>query len=261
MSTHAVVINFARPDNMAAVIAGLCGQTVPIDLITVVDHQQKELLSQYVNEPGQKFIQWRLPDDGIGPCSRFLPALAYQQYDYTLFVDDDLVIGNRAHEHLLTTANKLGNSFATLGEIGRVYSIKSNKFCYRVQDVPRVDSTVSADLTCRAHFVCTRNLPFVIIYIQCIRRLIAELKITAPINWERHDDILLCEGLQLYTGYGSVLTPTGAAETKIRFQDLPDNFALSRCSDHLQSREWLVNFCRTHVMRLWDMAGPNDLFT
>lgn len=238
MSTHAIVINWRRPDNIGRIVAALLAQTKPIDKITIVDNSPNGSL---ISNAGRKVSVWYFPDDGIGPVCRFAPALLHCKYDYTMFVDDDLVPGRALHEQFLATARVLDNKFATIGDVARIYrqtgSLSKPSYYYVMSDVPRHDDKPRVvDLTCRGHFIRTSDVRYALEFRDKLRQNYTDD------DWLKHDDILLCCGIQLFTGKPSYLLPTVSPHKKHRLVStaLNDDNAMSRQSNHHSVRNTLI---------------------
>lgn len=242
--TQVIVSTYSRTraENVDDIIDVLLDQTVPFDKIVLVDNSPP---------PGYRYFQgykpkpeildvWSFPDNGVGPPCRFAPALIDWRYKYTLFLDDDLMPGTQMHQHLLAAAESVHDRFATLGEIGRIYARNQQSYKYVRQDVVRDHGMCTpVHLTCRAHLVLTNRIYHAIE----LRNKLIERYGPPPEgadDWTRHDDILLCHGIHMYTGDYSYLTPIGEVEDLIRKQDLPEPDAMWHRTGHAASRQALL---------------------
>lgn len=239
MSTHAIITNWKRPLNAIRIAEQLKAQTVPFDKITIVNNSQQ--VDNIITVTNDSADTWTFPDNGYGPTCRFAPALINWRYKYTFFIDDDLLPGLRVHEHLLEAAELLHDNFATIGEVGRVYALQQPNPVYVRRDIARSpERCTRVDLTCRAHFVHTANVRHAIEFReQLLRRFGAPAR--GPEDWTRHDDILLCHGIQLYTNQCSWLSHKGEKATFIRAEDLPEPDAMWHRPGHAASRQQLLN--------------------
>jgi hypothetical protein len=261
MLAQAIVSNWRRPENVQRIVKNLIEQSVPFDRIIVVDNgvshgtpiNYSDIPCAFSIKGAGKIRIWPFEDNGIGPPCRFLPAIIDTRYKYTLFIDDDLLPGLLMHEHLQQAVYMLEDEFSTIGDVGRVYNYhdpedfdridtRIGTYEYVVQDVPRHLSICRAvDLTCRAHFVHTEN---VIEAIKLRDELVRDHgRPSGDDDWTRHDDILLCCGVQRHTRRPSYILPTTSKDPHYRIlsEELPDPHAMHRRPRHKSSREELIN--------------------
>lgn len=237
MISQVIVSNWRRPDNVVRILEALRNQTAPFDRIIVVDNGRENGTAVPV-EARDGVHYWDFPDMGIGPPCRFLPALLDRNCLYTLFIDDDMLPGPGMHKHLQETADSLHGKFATIGEIGRIYGQSELGYEYRRMDVRRSSSPVKVDLTCRAHFVSTRD----VIHALTLRNRVDDAFINGrgADDLFRHDDILLCCGIQLATNEASYLTPKTEPDKSIEMLKLPEPHAMWHRPKHMETRSRLI---------------------
>lgn len=243
--SQVILSNWRRPNNVKLILQQLADQTVRFDKIVVVDNGVEPLSDETL-----KYVDdlWKFPDNKVGPPCRFAPALIDFRTDYTLFLDDDMLPGKNMHKTLLAVADAKNNMFATIGDIGRIYNLVGTRLVYERMDVRRdnafdpeyANGLRPVDLTCRAHFVITRN---VLTAMEFREHLIQKVGPPDPddADWSRHDDILLCHGIQAKTKYPSYILPDGDKEIRILNKNLPEPNAMWHRPGHATSRQWLLN--------------------
>jgi glycosyltransferase involved in cell wall biosynthesis len=246
MSTQVVLVNWRRPENVAIILDALHKQTVPFDKIVLVDNGAQD--GYAVSKEALKLVtdHWIFPDSGLGPPCRFAPALIDYRPKYTLFIDDDMLPGPKAHAHLISTAARLNDNFATIGEIGRIYEHDdaTDQLIYKVRDVNRkLTAPTIVHLTCRAHFVKTIDVKHAIWLRDELLRTTGQPP-AGEDDWTRHDDILLCHGIQERARKYSFLTTKQIdQEINLVLAKLPDHHAMSHRAGHVPSRQLLINKC------------------
>lgn len=251
MGVHVVVTNWKRAWNVAEVVKAFRRQTVPPARITVVDNS-----GRYWNEQFCADQVWRFPDNGVGPTCRFAPALFDFHSKYTLFHDDDLAPGVAYIETLLREAEFLRDRFATIGGKGR----RNLPGRYVARNVPQVPNRpVAVDMTVRSHLIQTVNLPLVF-------RMIAAMlqgrgcdipRPTKEQNWTGEDDILLCCGIQRFTGYASYLTRAASPDGWMNRHELNSDNAYSAKPNHEELRSQLLGYMERAGWRsLWREWEP-----
>lgn len=207
----AVVTNYRSPATAANVVQALAPQDCDV---VVVDNSPRVTLSENHEFRGEavKLVKdvWRFTEN-LGPPCRFWPALATaHRYRYVLFCDDDLKLGDQAVDLCLDTAAELEDRFATLGCNGRNYAGDPPTTYVRRKVRPQPGKSTPVDLTCCYHFVRADMLNLV----SGFRNLMARhLGADSPLLWE--DDMLLCQGIQRYSGWPSFLVP---AEERVLFR-------------------------------------------
>jgi hypothetical protein len=210
----AIVTQYNRPvGNVPAIAEALRQQTVPVDIVIVDNTPRPVDLERFV---GPVFDYWRFTENAGPPC-RFAPAFMDHLHEYTFFIDDDLVPGNRCIENLLRNYELVGGKYATIGEIGRIHD--SGKYAKR--NIRRHGQLRRVDMTARGHFIRTGNMRHVL---NAKWSLIEKFGSEAFDLVAVHDDLLLCCGIQMATGWPSYLTASNSDKaTLIRHRDLPDN--------------------------------------
>src|SRR5690349_15775309 len=117
MDVLIVLTNWMRPSNIPQIVRAFRGQSVSSRMV-LVDNSPPES-SQLGNDVLLQFDDvWRLQQNHGPPC-RFAPALLQHDSRYILFYDDDCLPSPRAVENLLDVADRLGNNFSTIGQVGR----------------------------------------------------------------------------------------------------------------------------------------------
>lgn len=222
----AIVTNYCRPSNIPAIVAALHNQTVRVDVV-VVDNSPR--LQQWECDT------WDIPDDGYGPPNRFLPAFRDHRHEFCLFIDDDLLPGMCAVEHLCHAYEWMDGKVSTIGEIGRIHTPQGE---YARRNIRRHDSPRRVDMTARAHFVRTEYMRHVLNYKwELINRFGDEARELVSV----HDDILLNCAVQMETAFPSCLTAADPDVSKlIRTRDLPDGGGVSARAGFLQQRHRLI---------------------
>lgn len=263
-----VLTNYKRPANLPPVVDAFAAQTIPADIV-VVDNSptcggiNHSLESERINGNWRRhvkdFIRVR---ENLGPPCRFIPALAFHDYDYVYFHDEDMLPGPNALAHLLATANSpaINNEFATIGQYGRRFrggpgdqKHPGRDFTYVLRHTARSwDGLVPVDMTCNAHFV---RADLVRHALNLKWDLINEFgKEAVRPHIDRHDDQLLCLGIQRATGWGSWLTQRipDDGESSLRRKRLRDNDAACARPTHRQERTELARMAgRIGWKSLW----------
>jgi hypothetical protein len=144
---------------------------------------------------------------------------------------------------LLKHANLLRGQFATIGQVGRIYKDGTT---YIVRDAPRAPSACRpVDLTCRAHFLHREDVQLALYLRDRLLQKGHRPKPGSEDDWTRHDDILLCHGIQANVGYPSYILPALAdPEELIIKENLPDPNAMHRRAGHLESRQHLIDISK-----------------
>lgn len=219
-----VVINWKRPENVAAVVQALRDQTAPCT-ITICDcHDSPEFeLPMQARLAADRVYRW---EHNLGSFNRYVPLGAYD-HRYTFFFDDDMLPGRRCVEHFLACATDL-QAFGGLGQIGRIVDPDGT---YRSgEDVARGRGFTEVDIIVRALFVPTSCL----VHAPQARALLQPGK-------DPEDDILMAVGLAMYAGLGCYLTPLDPdPATLVNMRELPSPYALSSRPTHDQSRSRLT---------------------
>ena len=225
----AIVTNYSRPNNIPLIVDALREQTVPVDIV-VMDNSGVDHFGFGLS------LTWDVPDGGYGPPNRFLPAFRDHRHEFCLFLDDDLLPGCCAVEHILDTYEWMDGKVSTIGEIGRIHTPQGE---YVRRNVRRQPFPCRVDMTARAHFVRTEHVRHVLNYKwDLINRFGDEARELVSI----HDDLLLCCAIQMETAFPSCLTAVDPSESKlIRTRDLPDGGGgVSAKAGFLEQRHRLI---------------------
>jgi len=266
-SVLAILTNYARPQNIPIIVSALRQQTHPVDIVIVDNSPHCSCAMSHVAawDTSQIMDVWRFTKNAGPPC-RFAPALMQHDHSHVLFIDDDLVPGAHAVEHLIKTAELFDNEFATLGEIGRrvhggnrdyMASRGRGEWRYCTHNIRRRTWPFPVDITCRVHFVRA----------DCVRHVLSmKWDILQHFGddtaqegdrrgWWREDDILLCTSIQRATGFASYLTPVADRNTYLRRRDLPAPGAHSSRTYHKTDRSRCVRMAvRVGWKPLWHDA-------
>ena len=232
-----VLTNWSRPANLPVIIQAFKRQTVSVDIVCI-DNSHVDAMGL-----GSVGVEtWRVPRN-LGPPCRFVPAAADVGHEFVLFFDDDMVPGPSAVDGLLKCAADCHGKFATIGQIGRRFGSRrrGSILRYRRLNSPRLPRHLCpCDMTCRAHFVRREAVVHALAFREL---LIARKRADCLVHVGIHDDILLCQGAQLATGWPSYLIPIGAAEYDLNVCELDDSNALNhRRRSHVQERHDLANW-------------------
>lgn len=224
-----LLTNYSRPQNMPSVIRAWREQTVPVKIV-VVDNRPDlgNVENPYETYPNHgwnenlddkdflTFDTWRWTENLGCPCW-IPPAIGLShRHKYIIRADDDFLPGSQAVEWLLWNAATVGDEFSTIGQIGRLFSVRttydqenqkeSQEVRYNRYNVPRTKELVKVDLTCRVSMMRGDLVSLVPVYRDGL--------IGLEPGWAKnlidvHDDFLLCMGLQTYTGHPSYVIPLG----------------------------------------------------
>jgi len=248
----AIVTNWRRPANVSRIVERLHNQTVR-PTIVVVDNSGRS--TQAEPDLSHADDAWTFNANHGPPC-RWAPALMDTQHKYTLFVDDDLLPGVRAVEYCLQAAAELKDRFATLGAVGRIYGWQADgsKTLYRKRNVRRYQHEFrKVDLTCRIHFVLTELVYAAVRF----RHLLSREQVPHHVLCT-HDDIILCQSVQIEMDAPSYLFPKSygtSCDTKwsLLSKNLPANRAetVSAQPDHVSDRTALIKKCWDTEWESW----------
>lgn len=230
----AVVINWRRPHNIPHVFDALRAQTIPVHICLVECSPE---LPEFAISPGLRARADTVftVNRNFGPSSRFIPALAFTEFDYVFFQVDDFAPGPRCVEHFLSAARLLNGQFATLGQDGRRAneagpSLNGRRIKQHAGECVPVDVVTSSELV-RADLV-HHAVDF---RWQMIRRHGVNPNEGVSLF---EDDLILCLGIQKATGLPSLLTPACATwDESWRYKRLDDAHALCARPDHRPRRD------------------------
>lgn len=161
--------------------------------------------------------QYILPN--CGPYTRYVPAFNYH-CDFTLLMDDDLLLGRRIVEHFVHWAEQKPDA-SLLGQMGRIVK---DRYEWREVAGSATDFT-PVGMVVRAYFVRTAQLYTLKLFRQAWGKPIIE------------DDMALTWGIHMFTAGGIFLTPDSRdAEEKVIAEELPSPLAISQLPNHLRIR-------------------------
>lgn len=261
-----LLTNYSRPQNMPEVIRAWRSQTVPVRIVVADNSPSEEGVRHFYpsDELRQADDVWRVTENLGCPCW-IPPAVALgHRHKYVVRADDDFLPGRQAVEWLLWSAATVGDSFSTIGQIGRRFTTlttyegedggestetdsspwgrlrrRSQEFRYNRFNVPRGGEMVKVDLTCRVSMLRGDLASLVPVYRDGL--------ISLEPGWARrlvdvHDDFLLCMGLQTYTGLPSYVIPVGPTpETELVHRDIPNGpESIYKRPGHYNERESFV---------------------
>ncbi len=219
-----VVITYKRKENIPLILQSLKNQTVK-NKVTLIDvSPSKEF------EPSADTL--KLADRvfkfgcNFGSFNRYVPLLSYDA-EYTCFLDDDMLPGNKMLECYIDAAKKIG-SFGVIGQIGR----KTENGRYVCKDVTSHNGFVEVDLVVRCYFVKTHNL-------KCLPNFLSELP-NDILSLKHHDDMMISYAMKRYGLRSFVISANG--EQKCNKKELSDNYALAKLGPHLIERQKIIDF-------------------
>jgi glycosyltransferase involved in cell wall biosynthesis len=241
---HTIVLtSYKRPNNLPRVLNAVLNQTVPHTRLVLVDNSPRQFHPSVKDT--RAFDDVIRFEDNAGPCCRYFGAM-FADTKYTLFLDDDMLVGNRFVEACYEAAKTVDDKFATISGIGR--STHRNK-AYRKdrtqqrikmlkRNVKRLEKQRGIDVTCRGHFFHSTSIGYAVKYYQMAKEQGLGKSVL------RNDDMFLSLGSQLDTGFKSYMTGRldNAAETSMNRKELASPFACSGNDDHRISRNAVVKF-------------------
>jgi hypothetical protein len=186
-SVLSVLINWKRPANCLRVLRAIREQSVASYIALVECSPDTEFAAP--PEARQLADIVFTVNQNLGPCSRFIPPLALQEYRYTFFAVDDHVPGPRHLEWLLQCAKQLDNNFATIGQDGRRTSGDTISR-RRVRMQPGIPTP--CDFITSSELCMTAWLPFVANF-----RADLTKEYGSDIS-QFEDDLFLCFGIQCH---------------------------------------------------------------
>lgn len=233
-----------RIDNIDPLLQSLRNQTVPVSKIIVVDNSPNPYgevteTSGYQDYPNPSLIGaddvWRIQDNLGCPCKLAPAFMLSHEYDYILMVDDDLIPGTRAVEHLIKAALLVNNQFSTISTHARLFLAASTGYTYSGRNTPNQSEKPNpCHSTCRAHLLRTGDLHRIIQFRCTMRKMFGQRAIELC---NIHDDLLICLGLQHDYGYRSYIThlePT--PEHRLIKENLPEPKATWKRPNHFAER-------------------------
>ena len=228
-----VITNYKRPENLDAIVPAFRNQSVKPTRIIVVDNSPSGFSPR-------TSLKWpNLVDDVIrfrmdaGPCCRFA-AIGLIETPLVLFSDDDIVPGNRGIETLLETGEDVGWCFATMGQIGRIYKRTKEGYSVKKGNIQRQVNAMPVDMTCRVHLAQTKYLG------GAIKPRCLAAEDGAEKDELRNDDIFLSQGLQMESGFPSLIIGSCDRHSGLRDRELPAPHANCSRDTHRASRNTLV---------------------
>lgn len=244
--TLAVITNYLRPENVSQIIGILKAQ--PCDIVLADNSPDKGPLRPGFEAGAVRDVfRWQI---NSGPPCRFAPALMLPEYKYVLFIDDDLLPGERCIELCEQAAKDLADRFATIGEMGRRFLPTQDGIAYDPTNITGRDKRIRVvDATVRMHF-CVRK--WVSHAIRMRDALIG--RVSADALW--HDDLLLCQGIQAAEKVPSYVLRRWGAEGSLIEKNMPmyqERFqAMSEKSSHVPTR--------TELLRSMQKLGWKSLY-
>lgn len=243
----AVVTNHKRPSQAAVVVRVLSEQDCEV---VVVSNATVKMNTQGAVAGWPSHDEWAWARNSGPPC-RFAPAWMHSHlYKHVLFVDEDLLPTDDCVANCVRAAGLLGDRFATIGCVGRNFRL-GRRPRYVRRNVRAEDRIEQTDMTCRLHFVRADMCHLVL----SMKHALLARGATEQQLW--HDDMLLCLGVQLYTGWPSYVLPRPA----LRRKDLSDGGAgFSANPSHVEDRS---NLIRMAIEAGWErpVAGKEILWT
>lgn len=220
-----VLSHYARPENIGPIAVKF--REMDCRLLLVDNH--KAGVEEAVNYDVFDDV-YRLYENH-GPAARFIAALG-SNCPLTLFWDDDALPTADVVKAFLEEHDRLDGNYATLGRIGREYVRRRKQWRYASRNVKPKESRF-VDLTCRMHFCKTEHVAHAVRF----KHLILE---STGYDAERlifEDDMLLCQGIQHFTGLASRMTSWPGRPWK----EMPDGEASSALPDHKSARTNFIN--------------------
>lgn len=246
-----LLTNYSRPQNMPSVIRAWREQTVPVRIVVVDNSPSEEGVRHFYPSDDLRGADdvWRMTENLGCPCW-IPPAIGLShRHKYIVRADDDFLPGRQAVEWLLWNAATVGDSFSTIGQIGRRFSVwttydeenkkESQEVRYNRYNVPRTKELVKVDLTCRVSMMRGDLVSIIPMYRDGL--------IGLESGWARnlidvHDDFLLCMGIQSFTKYPSYVIPLGPdPETELIKTEIPNGAeSVYKRPGHYNERESFV---------------------
>lgn len=157
---------------------------------------------------------------------------------------------------MVRSAAYLKDRFSTIGQIGRIFQLGNPEGSrYNSRNTPQRSDTkpVRTDLTCRAHMILSRYLPYVFSFRNDLVALGEDGERLAHI----HDDFLLCMGIQRMIRQPSYILPFRmSTEDRLIKTDLDDNKAVWRSPTHWEDRNKMVDMS---IELGWQPVEPHNV--
>jgi hypothetical protein len=240
-----VLLNYARPQNMPALIKAWKEQSNPPRRVVVVDNSPKNTTSWRTPFDIQPDDVWKVGQNHGCPI-RWAPALFYLDVRYVLFPDDDFIPGNKALEHLLDTAALLKGEFAVLGESGRTMSLEAPPGRrYKYGDSTRsMVAPVPCHTTVRCYLTRCQDLVDALVFRTRLLNLVCKPDDLFLLGI--HDDLIANVGIQHLTRWHSYMVPiSDDPEKKVIKVEIPtgQESLHRRNPNHLRDRNRMVDLC------------------
>lgn len=230
MKVSVVLSNWKRPENIPAVHKAWRMQSHAPEKIILVDN------ATVAYEGVDDFDQVIRIQENVGPPARYLGAV-FETNELVVFADDDFLPGVNGLESALSDAEQLNWKFATLGYRGRkAVRRKHGRWHLLRRNTPMsCDKPTACDVTVRIHVVQTSAIQFAIGWWHRMRESGADEREL------RHDDIMLCLGIQARTSFASFCCRVHEdPEHRLIKRNLSAPWAVSGMAGHQESRDELV---------------------
>jgi hypothetical protein len=223
-----VLTNWKRPQNIPGILEALEQQTVKAPVLLVDNAPDPKPAGDPVDPLRARFLDvWRFTENHGPPC-RLAPAMVYHDYRYYLFLDDDYLPGRCCVENMLANARSLRDRFSTIGWLGRRFKQESGALLYHygewrkhvVDPHGHLATPSRVDMTIRGHLVQACHVPHALSFKW---KLMGEHRASLATSLGRHDDFLLCQGIQTATRLPSYLAAAmaGGSEGARVWKELP----------------------------------------
>lgn len=205
-----ILTNWGRTQHLPAMMTALQAQSHKVPIVLVDNSPWPNPDSAIIEALRPQFADvWRLTVNHGPPC-RFAPACLYHDYRYYLFLDDDYLVGPRLVENMLANAAALHDHFSTIGWYGRCFERDHGGYSYGYGEVRkkvcdktgRVRTAAPVDMTVRGHLVRADLLLHALAFKW---KLLEKFRAQIGVGLGRHDDFLLCQGIQFATRYPSYI--------------------------------------------------------
>ena len=228
--------NWRRPANVARVAEAVRQQTIP-SFLALVDCAAGTEWQLPPDVTARADVVFTVAKENLGPCCRFLPSCVMPHIPLTMFWLDDFLPGSRCLASFLNHRDFLdGLNCSTIGQDGRTFD--PDHAIVRKRARPSPDEPTFVDVVTSAELCLTRHVPFAI---EFMHKLARDYGDSVSLD---EDDLLLCLGIKLATGVGSlVFCPADEAESH-RVTRLPAPHALSARPDHDARRKRFIELAR-----------------